>query len=134
MPPALLRALPADVWGSITLTALAAEGNTVQARVRLSSVCRTWRDCLRGACSLCRTLLSSVGSLMIACLAFAMQIQSSANPVCYDTFDDRCPVDALASFGGSGPRSNITPQCPIQRIPLSLPSQGICVLQTCLQR
>jgi len=49
MSPAPLPALPADVWGCIALTTLAAEGTTAQARFRLSLVCRIWRDTLRGA-------------------------------------------------------------------------------------
>ena len=48
MPPAPLPALPAEVWRGIACRALAAEGSTVQAVVRLSLVCRTWRECLRG--------------------------------------------------------------------------------------
>ena len=49
MPPTPLPALPPDVWRCIMQMALTAEGSMVQARVRLSLVCRTWRDCLRSA-------------------------------------------------------------------------------------
>jgi len=44
-----LPALPAEVLGCIAHAALAAEDNDVRAWVRLSLVCRTWRDSLRGA-------------------------------------------------------------------------------------
>ncbi len=54
MSRASLPALPVDVWGYIAHTTLAAEGSTAQARFRLSLVCRTWRDSLRGAHSVCR--------------------------------------------------------------------------------
>ena len=47
--PGQLLALPSDVWGCIACATLAAEGSTVQARGRLSLVCRTWRDALRSA-------------------------------------------------------------------------------------
>ena len=47
-PLASLPALPADVWGCISRAALAAEGSTMRSSVRLSLVCRTWRDGLRG--------------------------------------------------------------------------------------
>ncbi len=49
LSPVPLPALPVDVWGCIAHAALAAEGSTMRACVRLSLVCRTWRDCLRGA-------------------------------------------------------------------------------------
>ncbi len=49
MTPAPLPALPADVWGRITREALAAEGSTMPAWLRLGLVCRAWRENLRGA-------------------------------------------------------------------------------------
>ncbi len=49
--------LPDDDLGCILRMALAADGSTMQARCRLSVVCRRWRDSLRGAqpacCRLC---------------------------------------------------------------------------------
>ncbi len=41
-------ALSADELGCILRAALAADGSTMQARRRLSLVCRKWRDSLRG--------------------------------------------------------------------------------------
>ncbi len=49
MPPVLLPTLPAEVLGTIARTTLAAEDSDVRAWVRLSLVCRAWRDSLRGA-------------------------------------------------------------------------------------
>ncbi len=50
MPPdAAPPALPSDLWARIARAAMAAEGSTVPARVRLSLVSRDWRDTLRGA-------------------------------------------------------------------------------------
>jgi len=50
MDSAPLPTLPADVMGRIARATLAAEeGPQDRAWVRLSSVCRTWRDSLRGA-------------------------------------------------------------------------------------
>ena len=49
MPPAAaLPALPSDVWARIARAALAAEGRSLPPRVRLSLVCRDWRESLRG--------------------------------------------------------------------------------------
>ena len=49
MPPAAaLPALPSDLLAHIARVALAAEGSTVPLRVRLSLVCRDWRESLRG--------------------------------------------------------------------------------------
>ncbi len=52
MAPAAFPALPPDVWARIAREALAAEGSTVEARVRLGLVCRAWEDALHGAHSL----------------------------------------------------------------------------------
>ena len=49
MNPSPLSALRADELGCILRVALAADGGTMQARCRLSLVCRKWRDSLRSA-------------------------------------------------------------------------------------
>ncbi len=49
--PAPLPMLPPDVMGCIARATLAAEGGDVRAWVRLSLVCRTWREGLQGALS-----------------------------------------------------------------------------------
>lgn len=41
--------LPSDVWGTVALAALAAEGQSFEAWTRLSLVSRAWRDGLKGA-------------------------------------------------------------------------------------
>ncbi len=51
MSPAPLPVLPPDVLGRIARAALAAEDDDVRAWGRLSLVCRTWRDSLRGTSS-----------------------------------------------------------------------------------
>ena len=41
--------MPADVWRTLAVAALAAEGGSLAAWLRLSLVSRTWRDSLAGA-------------------------------------------------------------------------------------
>ena len=41
--------VPADVWRTLALAALVAEGDSLAAWLRLSLVSRTWRDSLSGA-------------------------------------------------------------------------------------
>ena len=49
MVQAALPTLPSDVLSHIACAALTAEWSTEEARIRLSLVCRAWRDGLRGA-------------------------------------------------------------------------------------
>ena len=49
MDPFPLAALPDDELGCVLRATLAANGGTMEARYRLSWVCRRWRDRLRGA-------------------------------------------------------------------------------------
>ena len=49
MLPAPLAQLPPELLDRIALVALKAEDSEVSAWVRLSRVCRSWRDSLRGA-------------------------------------------------------------------------------------
>ena len=48
LPQAMLPLLP-DLWPSLAKAALAADGNSLAAWLRLSMVCRTWRESLAGA-------------------------------------------------------------------------------------
>ncbi len=49
MPSAQLPALPPELMERIARAALAVEGADMRAWARLSLVCRTWRESLRGA-------------------------------------------------------------------------------------
>lgn len=49
MSAAQLPYLPPEVMDCVARAALHAEGGTAEAWVRLSLVCHTWRDSLRGA-------------------------------------------------------------------------------------
>jgi len=57
---ATLPALPIDVLCSIACAALTATGSIKEARIRLSFVCRAWRDSLRGTSTMFRLSLSAL--------------------------------------------------------------------------
>ena len=52
LSPQAMRDLPSDVWSTLARAALAAEGDGLAAWLRLSLVCRAWRDSLAGACDM----------------------------------------------------------------------------------